>query len=243
MRKVIVATTAAASLFSSPAFTQQPSQGGVSTPNFSGMWAHPSFPSFEPPALGPGPVLNRARVPDGPQKGRASNRQSVGDNSNPNLKPYAAEIVKKRGEIELSGALLATPRNQCWPEPVPFIFMDFGIEILQQADKTIILYFEGYEVRHVRMNGSHPPQLKPSWYGDLVGHYEGDTLVIDTLGIKADRPLAMVDWYGTPYTQALHVVERYRLIVYEAAKGALDRDAKENWQAGHGGAPVRIDPC
>jgi hypothetical protein len=66
-----------------------------------------------------------------------------------------------------------------------------------------------------------------SWYGNSVGHYEGDTLVIDTVGVKADRPLAMLDMYGTPYTPALHVVERYRLLDYEAAREALERDAKE----------------
>jgi hypothetical protein len=60
-----------------------------------------------------------------------------------------------------------------------------------------------------------------------VGHYEGDTLVIDTIGVKTDRPLAMLDFYGTPYTQALHIVERYRLLDYEAAKEGLERDAKE----------------
>jgi len=40
----------------------------------------------------------------------------------------------------------------------------------------------------------------------------------------------MIDWYGTPFTRALHVVERYRLIDYEATKQAIERDAKENFQ-------------
>jgi hypothetical protein len=50
----------------------------------------------------------------------------------------------------------------------------------------------------VRMNEPHPAQVTPSWYGHSVGHYEGDTLVIDTVGVKTDRPYAMVDMYGTP---------------------------------------------
>src|SRR5262249_9032456 len=53
-------------------------------------------------------------------------------------------------------------------------------------------------------------------------------------------PFAVVDWFGTPYTEALHVVERYRLLDYEAAKEGLERDAKENFRAGN--APWRIDP-
>ena len=65
--------------------------------------------------------------------------------------------------------------------------------------------------------------MSPSWHGDSVGQYEGDTLVVDTVGIKTDRPFAMVDVYGTPYTQALHVVERYRLVDFEAVKTAQER--------------------
>jgi len=80
----------------------------------------------------------------------------------------------------------------------------------------------------VRLNEPHPAQVMPSWYGDSVGHYEGDTLVVDTVGIKTDRPVAMIDMYGTPYTQALHVVERYRLLDYEAAKEAQEQAGKEN---------------
>ena len=69
--------------------------------------------------------------------------------------------------------------------------------------------------------------MKPTWYGDSVGHYEGDTLVIDTVGIKVGR-YSMVDWYGTPHTEALHVVERYRMLDPEAAKEGFARDAKQH---------------
>jgi hypothetical protein len=93
------------------------------------------------------------------------------------------------------------------------------MQMFQKPDKITILYF-GDQVRHLRMNQPHPATVTPSWYGHSVGHYDGDTLVIDTVGIKSDRPFAMVDMHGTPYTEALHVVERYRLIDYEAAKEA-----------------------
>ena len=49
----------------------------------------------------------------------------------------------------------------------------------------------------------------PSWYGESVGHYEGDTLVVDTIGLD---PKAVVDNYHTPHTTKLHVVERYHVI-------------------------------
>ena len=124
----------------------------------------------------------------------------VGDYTNPILKPQAAEVVKKHGEIELSGGPAPNPSNQCWPSGVPFILWNFGIEILQQPDKITILYVYDHEVRHVRLNQAHPAQLTPSWYGDSVGHYEGDTLVIDTIGIKTG-PFTMVDPFGTPHTR------------------------------------------
>ncbi len=195
-------------------------QGAASIPDFSGIWRHPSLPGFEPPASGPGPVVNKVR--------RRGYDQLVGDYTNPILQPWAAEIVKKHGEITLSGVTFPNPANQCWPEPVPFIFKHFGMQMLQQPHQITMIYSEDHEVRHVRMNQPHPAQVTPSWYGDSVGHYEGDTLVVDTVGTKTDRPFAMVDLYGTPYTKALHVVERYRLLDYEAAKEGLERDAKEN---------------
>jgi hypothetical protein len=101
------------------------------------------------------------------------------------------------------------------------------MKMFQQADKITMIYMIDHQIRHVRMNAQHPAKLTPSWYGDSVAHYEGDTLVIDTVGIKAG-PFAMIDWYGTPFTAALHVVERYRLLDYEAAKDGLERDPREN---------------
>jgi hypothetical protein len=77
----------------------------------------------------------------------------------------------------------------------------------------------------------HPAQVAPSWYGDSVGHYEGDTLVIDTVGLRVG-PFSAIDQYGTPYTRALHVVERYRLIDYEAAREAWERGGRENIRGG-----------
>ena len=202
-------------------------QGAASVPDFSGIWWHPSLPGFEPPASGPGPVTNRSR-----RDGISDYNQLVGDYTNPILKPEAAEVVKKQGELSLAGVTYPNPANQCWPEPVPFIYKNFGLQILQQPDRLTMLYEQDHEIRHVRMNQPHPAQVTPSWYGDSVGHYEGDTLVIDTVGTRTDRPFAMIDLYGTPYTRALHVVERYRLLDYEDAKEGLDRDAKENLRPG-----------
>jgi len=125
---------------------------------------------------------------------------------------------------------------------VPFIFKHFGMQMLQQPHQITMIYSEDHEVRRVRMNEPHPAETRPSWYGDSVGHYEGDTLVIDTVGTRTDRPFAMLDMYGTPFSAALHIVERYRLIDYADAKPALERNSKENIRFGPYVQSLVFDP-
>jgi hypothetical protein len=197
-------------------------QSGASIPDFSGIWAHLTWPDVEPPPAGPGPVTNRSR-----RNGASDIYQLVGDYANPILQPPAAEAVKRLGAISLTGGLYPTPSNQCWPGGVPFLFSaNIGMQMFQQPDRITIVYSNDHEVRRVRMNQPHPARVTPSWYGDSVGHYEGDTLVIETVGVKIG-PFAMLDMYGTPHSAALHVVERYRLLDYEAAKQAEERGQRE----------------
>jgi hypothetical protein len=210
-------------------------------PNFSRVWNHPAFPWFEPPVSGPGPITNLSRWPEQrPQSeggsaalpaskvGVSNYDQLVGDYKSPILQPWAAAVVKKFGEISLAGITFPNPSNQCWPFGMPFIYKQFLMQMIQEPDRIIMLY-NGDQVRRVRLNQPHPSPPPPSWYGDSVGRYEGDTLVIDTVGVKTDRPYAMIDLFGTPYTDKLHIVERYRLRDYDDVKDALDRNKKENW--------------
>ena len=74
-------------------------RSAASIPDFSGVWAHPYLTGFEPPASGPGPVRNRSRRPDGV----ANFNQLVGDYTNPILRPWAADVVKKHGQISSAG--------------------------------------------------------------------------------------------------------------------------------------------
>jgi hypothetical protein len=249
MRRDFLLFVAGATAAAMPAMAQTTSatgpagietHGAASIPDFSRVWNHPAFPWFEPPASGPGPITNLSRWPQRPQtlggsvalpptkEGVSNYDQLVGDYKSPILQPWAAAVVKRFGEISLAGITFSNPSNQCWPFPMPFIYKQFLMQMIQQPDKITVLY-NGDQVRRVRLNEPHPSPLKPSWYGDSVGHYEGDTLVIDTVGVKTDRPYAMIDLFGTPYTDKLHVVERYRLRDYDDVKDALDRNMKENW--------------
>jgi hypothetical protein len=238
---VLIAVVAA---FAAPALAQtirseSGAAGGTSRilpmSDFSGVWAKP-YLGIEPPRSGPGPVTDLAR-----RNGVRDVSRYVGDYMNPILKPQAAEIVRKYGEISLSGMVYPSPRNQCWPQGVPGVFYDVGMQMLQTPDRVSIIYNADHEVRRVRINDVHPASLTPSWYGDSVGRYQGDTLVIDTVGIKAG-PFAMMDFYGTPWTDRLHVVERYRLVDDAAVKEGQGRGLSENpFLAGGGDSGLAMD--
>ncbi len=194
----------------------------AAVPDFAGLWAR-EFIGFDAPASGPGPILNKERIPSG----QSNPDRIVGDYTNAILKPQAAEVVKRRGEIFLGGRVAPDPYNQCGPIQPPLIFYQQQFRLVQQKNEIVFLYMYDHHVRHVRLNAQHPARLTPSWSGDSVGRYEGDTLVIDTVGVKVG-PLSMVDMFGTPHSEALHVVERYRLIDYETAIAADKVSEKEH---------------
>jgi hypothetical protein len=135
----------------------------------------------------------------------------VADLSNPNIKPWAKEIMKRENDKALSGGMPYSARASCMPSGVP-AFMMAAVEPIHfmQTPKQVTMIFSGdAQVRRVYLDMPHSANLKPSWYGESVGHYEGDTLVVDTIGLN-DK--TFIDNYRTPHTAKLHVVERYKLI-------------------------------
>ena len=72
-----------------------------------------------------------------------------------------------------------------------------------------MIWTEDNQIRRVYMNVPHSRNLKPSWYGESVGHYEGDTLVVDTIGMNDQT---WIDNYRTPHSDKLHVIERYHVV-------------------------------
>jgi hypothetical protein len=204
-------------------FPAMAAEGDSPIPDLAGQWGRDML-FFEPPPSGPGPIVNAVRKADGTVVARNQCCTIVtgwlGDHTNPILKPEAAETVKKFGNLVVNGTVAQDLHNSCWPEPPPYAMgLHFGVQILQQRDEVTLLYLLYNTVRHVRLNAPHPENLVPSWQGHSVGWYEGDTLVVDTIGIKV-APFSTVDPFGTPHSKALHVVERYRLIDGEAAAEA-----------------------
>ena len=205
-------------------------------PDFSGRWGRNAF-NFEPLAGQPLPVDNLKRTPTGQQ----DNNALVGDHKNPLLTPQAAEIVRQKGEISLTGNAFPDPSNQCYPYQPPFnLAMQLGFEMLQEKDQITFVYNQDDQVRRVRLNSTHPAKVTPTWLGDSIGHYEGDTLVIDTVGVKLG-PHTMVDRYGTPLSKSFHLIERYRLIDGAEAKAAAEAHQKRDGIFGAGGNVV-VDP-
>lgn len=229
MRRVACAVISSVTIctlfsFSAPA---NAADGATPIPNFSGIWARQAF-DFEAPSSGIGPIQNLEHRPNG----IGSNlNKLVGDYMNPILKPEAAERVRQMGEISRTGANFPDPSNQCAVQQPPYLLANQRhVQFLQGKDEIVILYEQDQQVRHVRMNATHPARVTPSWFGDSVGHYEGDTLVVDTIGLKVG-PISMVDVYGTPHSEALHLIEHYRLVDYEIAKEATERAIRESGYA------------
>jgi len=170
---------------------------------------------FLPPPNGPGPITNDPQHPfrsNGAQRLGQTPTYHIGDVTNPILQPWAAEQMRKDNEAVLAGAVAYRPNERCMPGGVPEFVLIARISpfyFFQTQREVIVLNQNGPEIRHIFLNVPHSKNVKPSWYGESVGHYENsDTLVVDTIGISTK---SFVDNFRTPHTDRLHVVERFKL--------------------------------
>ncbi len=192
---------------------------GVSPPDFApnpsaGWFAYSR--EFIPPASGAGPVRQHPAYPHVTNdEFRLTGKQptfAIGDPDNPILQPWARDAVRKRNELLLSGTPVFSPHASCWPIGVPaFILqpMTRPLYFVQTPKQVVMMLTSFNDVRRVHLTDKHSANVKTSWYGESIGRYEGDTLVVDTIGLD-DRTL--VDGFGTPHTKQLHVIERFHLI-------------------------------
>ena len=202
---------AAACLFTAVPVTAQ--NAGVGAPDLqSGNTGWVAMnQDLAPPPSGIGPTKSDPAHPYIPNGRGQQPTFRIADVNNPNLKPWAVEAMRKSNAEVLAGKIAFTARSSCMPAGVPG-FSSFIVEpifIIQSPKEILMVYSGDQQVRRVWMNVPHSQNPKPSWYGESVGHYEGDTLVVDTIGLNAKT---FVDNYRTPHTEKLHVIERYRLI-------------------------------
>ncbi len=182
-------------------------------PNSNTGWvpARPAGDDFISPERGPGPVVAEKDHPYVPN-GQGQPTYRIADLSNPILMPWVVERMKQPNEEVRAGKIPFTADSRCWPGGVPGFDVYAHVRpiyFLQTPKQVTIIEESDMQVRHIYLDVPHSARVKPSWYGESVGHYEGDTLVVDTIGLN-DK--TFVDNYRTPHTTQLHVVERFKLI-------------------------------
>ena len=168
---------------------------------------------FRPVAGRLPPVTSDPKYPFVPNGQGRQPTFRIADLTNANLKPWVKEVMKKDNAEVLAGKIAFTPSQSCVPAGVPGFLALGGNNnpywFLQTAKEVVIMRAADSQVRRVYLDIPHSANPKPSWYGESVGHYEGDTLVIDTIGLNSKT---FVDAYRTPHTEKLHVVERWRVV-------------------------------
>jgi hypothetical protein len=177
----------------------------------------PTGDNFLPPASGPGPIMSRPDYPYVPNNGRdfagSNPTYRIADLTNPILQPWVIEQMKRDNDAVLAGKVPFMARERCYPGGVPEfdIYRRVGPPMLffvQTAKEVLIIWRGDMQTRHIYMDVPHSEHPTPTWYGESVGRYEGDTLVVDTIG---QNTKTFVDNYRTPHTEQLHVIERFHM--------------------------------
>jgi len=236
-RQLLLAGAALAALVLSSPVGQVSAQQKASPPDFSSnqvRWVTANGGEFVAVPGSPAPLR---QDPAHPFVGNGQGKQPtyrIADLSNPNLKQWVKDAMKKDNDEVLAGKIAFTARQSCKPAGVPNYMLFGGPFYFVQTPKEVLILFEGdQQVRRVYLDVPHSTNPKPSWYGESVGHYEGDALVIDTIGLNAKT---VVDSYRTPHTEKLHITERWRVVDegknIEVAMTIEDPDTyNQPWQA------------
>ena len=158
----------------------------------NGYWRHPSY------AAPGGAIRTGGAAPGtGPMAGVVAK-----------LQPWASAVFAQAKEIEATGEFWYTPTNRCIPAVVPGIGVPYGTHILVEPHQVTFLYELNRTMRLVHIDQKHPAEVAPSWLGHSVGHWEGETLVVDTIGFNDKNVLAN----GVPMTSRMHIVQRLRMV-------------------------------
>jgi len=201
---VLAAAHASSAPEAQPDFAPNPNVGWVA---FGG--------EFMPPPSGAGPVRRdpaHPRVSNDDQ--RATGAQPtfpMGDPNSPILQPWARDAIRRHNELVLSGKPAFPRQASCWPVGVPaFLLYPVQPVYFVQTPKEVVMTWQAdHQIRRVYLTDRHSQPVKTSWYGESIGHYDGDTLVVDTMGLDART---VIDGFQTPHTEELHVIERFHLI-------------------------------
>jgi hypothetical protein len=169
-------------------------QAQSNVPNLSGVWAREAH-NYPKPYMAPG---RGGGIRDGL--------------NNDILRPWVVDLLNRDNLVTRSGAAVSNPHSNCYPESVPAVFGGAVMQILQTPTEVTMIFADPGQYRTVYLNRPHSEDVKPSYWGESVGHFEGDTLVVDTIGIAVNPQSGSMGNYGTPHTESLHLVERWRFL-------------------------------
>jgi Carboxypeptidase regulatory-like domain len=155
---------------------------------------------FNPPNIPTGPA---PRAADGkPDLSGVWRPAALADPGKPELLPWAAAVVKER----IANNNKDNPFSQCLPAGMlPGVRLS-PFKIVQTPTLIVILFETGDYPRQVFLDRSHPEDPNPTWAGHSIGRWDGDTLVIDTVGFNDKAWIVNSD----PHTEKLHLIERFR---------------------------------
>jgi hypothetical protein len=168
-----------------------------------------------PPGAGHGPIKQDPAHPfHGNGDGPGQVTPTLGNYKDPVLKSWAAAQMLASNEEVLSGqrGLPFSAQGRCYPGGVPgqLLYPAEPFYFIQTPKEVWMIWQRDHMVRRIYLADKHSDNVKSSWFGESIGHYEnGDTLVIDTIGLQAH--MSYLDWFRTPHTEKLHVVERFKL--------------------------------
>ena len=177
----------------SPATAPQPNAARMALDGYWGTWK--SFLASAGTTANHKPVLT------------ATNELTIAASK---LQPWAQAKYAAAVAQEKAGKFVATAVNKCFPADIAGLpLVDaYSFEILVEPRQVAFLAEGGRTMRFARIGGRHPADLQPSWTGDSVARWEGDTLVVDTVGFndRAELP------HNLPMTPKMHIVERLRVV-------------------------------
>ena len=172
-------------------------KGGGGLGLFRNQAAPPTGPA---PKLADGtPDLSGVWLGGGASDADIANPRSLKEGSKVIMLPWAEALVKTRQSKE-------DPEANCLPAGIPR-GSPYPWRLVQTPTHYFLL-FEGniHSYRQIFMNAKHPADPDPTWFGHSVGHWEGNTLIVDTVGFN-DK--FWFDYVGHPHTEKLHTIERY----------------------------------
>ena len=216
LKSALICIGIAAMVMNIAASAQSPAKNGIPDLASSSFgWVAEGADWKDAPAGLRGPIRNDPDHPfhgnlDGP--GQVTLR--IGNYKDPVLKPWAAKQMLESNEEALSGkrGVPFAAQARCYPGGVPgqLLYPAEPLFFIQTPKQVWMIWQRDHMVRRIYLTDKHANNVKLSWFGESIGHYEnGDTLVIDTIGLSTKN--SYIDNFRTPHTAKLHVVERLKL--------------------------------